>query len=323
MGLNKPARLHKIALEVIPDSQAAYAEPCEPLNGFLGGGSYLSCLGENVGVRKAEGPRKDYMTELRSSPNLNATTPDREQGDPFDMMMAGQAASLAAKNAALARNSSPSGSQDKDLLTTPITNDGGKVVKRGRKGTASMASPIATPKGRKRGNSNAGLPSALEIESPEGVWFQDAGEAGIWTIASTEIRRHTFYIPPICFDGLAPFKCKATGCPDSFLTPIPSVPLGNLPVVQKYLVNDPEKTSEHDPSSGTEPPPKTISELQTRLRDFPMLNSRIALYGENFGPEWTVWLCASIACSMIRTADVLVTLQWRRAEPDPIGICMF
>jgi hypothetical protein len=175
-------RLHKIALEVIPDPQAAYAAPCDPLAGFVGGGSYLSCLGENVGVRKAEGPRRDFGGDPRASPNIGAITPDKEGDDPFDVMLAGQAASLAAKNAALGRSSPPS-AQDKGLLT-PITNDGGKV-KRGRRSTASLASPITTPKGRKRGNSSSGLASAVEAESNEGVWTQDAGEAGTWTIAST------------------------------------------------------------------------------------------------------------------------------------------
>lgn len=177
-------RLHKIALEVIPDCEAAYSTPSEPLSGFVGGGSYLSCLGENVGVRKADGPRKSTAVDIRGSPNLSAVTPDKEAEDPFDVMKGGQAATLAAKNAALARDNSPnSQSKDKDLLT-PITNDGGKV-KRGRRGTATLASPIATPKSRKRGNSHSGLASAVDADSQEGIWSQDAGEAGTWTIAST------------------------------------------------------------------------------------------------------------------------------------------
>ena len=222
-------------------------------------------------MRKADGPRKSTAVDIRGSPNLSAVTPDKEAEDPFDVMKGGQAATVAAKNAALARDNSPnSQNKDKDLLT-PITNDGGKV-KRGRRGTATLASPIATPKSRKRGNSHSGLASAVDADSQEGIWSQDAGEAGTWTIASTgelplcmhaietltlssvEIARHTFYIPPICFDGLAPFKCKATGCPDSFLTPIPSVPLGNLPVVRKYLVK------ESDSSDSEQAKQKSISE---------------------------------------------------------------
>lgn len=295
------SQLHRIALEVIPDPIAAYGIPSEPLTGFAGGGSYLSCLGENVGVRKAEGIRTQYASEVKGSPKvgnqaLGNVSPDGGSGeDPFDVMLAGHAAALAAKEAAMgapgSRGPKP-GMPDPDLLT-PITNDGGKV-KRGKKGAASLASPIAGPiKGRKRGNSSSGLASAVEAENVEGVWTQDAGEAGTWTIvgtgatpsirieaavrksslllvetdiiiASTEIARHTFYIPPICFDGLTPYKCKATGCPDSFLTPIPSIPLSNVPLVRRYLVNQPKaanaRSSTAAPSLATLKKQRTISQ---------------------------------------------------------------
>ena len=164
---------------------AAYASPVIPATGFLGGGSYLSCLGENVGVRKADGARMQYAPDIKTSPNIGTSSPERGEEDPFDVMLAGHAASVAARNTELGRSRAGSVNQDNDLLT-PITNDGGRVVKRGRRGTATMSSPIQGPlKGRKRGNSHSGLSSAIEPDNYEGIWTQDAGEAGTWTIAST------------------------------------------------------------------------------------------------------------------------------------------
>lgn len=58
------------------------------------------------------------------------------------------------------------------------------------------------------------------------------------------------------------------------MTPIPTVPLGNLPLIRKYLVS-------------------TIAPFSNQARRLGIKNDStrlITLYGENFGPEWTVWL---------------------------------
>lgn len=174
-------RLHRIALEVIPDPSTAYKEPIDPANGFVGSGSYLSCLGENVGVRKAEGPRQALNIDPEP-PVVRLQTPDRELGDPFDVMKAGHAGLVAAKNEEMGRDRASSLALD----ASPITNDGGKVRKM-RRLSAVSASPIQGPlKGRKRGSSfNAGALDTQDTPSAGGLWTQDAGEAGIWTIAST------------------------------------------------------------------------------------------------------------------------------------------
>jgi hypothetical protein len=179
--LIRSLRLHRIALEVIPDPSTAYTEPIDPANGFTGSGSYLSCLGENVGVRKAEGPRQAWNVEPEL-PNVRLQTPDRELADPFDVMRAGQAGPVAAKNEEIGRERASTFSAD----ASPVSNDGGKVRKM-RRLSAVSASPIQGPlKGRKRGSSfNASASDSQDTPSAGGLWTQDAGEAGIWTIAST------------------------------------------------------------------------------------------------------------------------------------------
>jgi hypothetical protein len=89
-----------------------------------------------------------------------------------------------------------------------------------------------------------------------------------------DITRHTFYIPPNLFDGLTPFRCKATHCPDWLLTPIPSIPLSNMPIVRKHIISVITPGSSQARRMG-------ITDGYYRL---------ITLYGENLGPEWTVWM---------------------------------
>lgn len=90
----------------------------------------------------------------------------------------------------------------------------------------------------------------------------------------TEIARYTFYIPPILFDGLTPFRCRAIGCPDVFLTPIPATPINHVPVISKItrtaIVAGSAQAKRFGPGSHE--------------------HALITLYGDNLGSEWTVWL---------------------------------
>lgn len=186
-GLTKfTYRLHKIALEVMPDPEAAYLNVVDGENGFFGGGSYLSCLGENVGVRKAEGKRTSLVPEVKSH-RFGESHMSPDPGAIDDMFDG----SSAAQSAMMQRNRSHSLAVDgsRDELLPPATNDGGKVKKL-RRATSSLAtSPLTRPPvggGRRRGMSNSSsLNEMSEDINLEGVWVQDAGEAGTWTIAST------------------------------------------------------------------------------------------------------------------------------------------
>lgn len=168
---------------------AAYSDPVDPDHGFQGSGTYLSCLGENVGVRKSEEGRKAFIPDapgLDASPSSLAVTPDNEIGDPIETMRAGLATNVSARNDELGRSRASSVSAEAAL---PATNDGGKV-KRVRRASAVAASPISGPvKGRKRGASltvpNASPDIGNGPANLDGLWTQDAGEAGVWTIAGT------------------------------------------------------------------------------------------------------------------------------------------
>lgn len=178
-------RLHRIALEVLQDPCAAYTKPVDPKAGFVGGGSYLSCLGDHVGIRKAEGPRVQLSRERKSS-TVSSTAPDNGLvSNTIDWMSAspdGASSRVRSQSIALGEN--------RVEILANETNDGGRV-KKGRRATASTTNPISRPlptSGRARGLSTAShQPSDCEAQTvqDDNIWQQDTGEAGIWTIVST------------------------------------------------------------------------------------------------------------------------------------------
>lgn len=75
------SQLHKIALEVMADPEGAYAaaqhagsSQAAALAGFPGSGSFLACLGENVGVHRAESGRVPVSAAPLVSPPSSASS---------------------------------------------------------------------------------------------------------------------------------------------------------------------------------------------------------------------------------------------------------
>jgi hypothetical protein len=161
----------------MPDPEAAYSAPINPEVGFLGGGSYLSCVGEEVGCRKAVSNRSPVSRDISTA----ALGPDASEG-------------LADSTPGSSSMSPASRSRSKSLVAdnaeidglAPATNDGGKVKKL-RRATSSINQPISRPSagGRRRGLSSASaLIDANGDTLIEGAWTQDVGEAGVWVVAS-------------------------------------------------------------------------------------------------------------------------------------------
>lgn len=171
------------------DPDRAYANPVDPQSGFVGGGAYLSCWGDQVGVRKAESGRiiLGPGAEVNSSGSSLADNGQAEQ--PPETSSRSRSASSSSHRA---RSQSFAIGETGLEQRPPATNDGGKVKKAGRlRSVTSLESPIARPlatNGRKRGLSTASK-AADEIEELAlfggNTWQQDAGEAGAWTIVST------------------------------------------------------------------------------------------------------------------------------------------
>lgn len=161
----------------MPDTDAAYSTPIDPEVGFLGGGSYLSCVGEEVGCRKAVSNRASILRN--NSPAVPG--PDVSEGWA-------DGTSAPTSTASANRNRSKSLAADSTNFDgpAPTTNDGGKVKKL-RRATSSIHQPIARlpAGGRRQGLSSAS--SVVDMNGDtvmEGAWTQDVGEAGVWIVAS-------------------------------------------------------------------------------------------------------------------------------------------
>lgn len=177
---------------MIPDTLDAYKLPLNDETGFAGAGSYLSCLGENVGVRKSEGLRLPQavppLPVVAKAPSQGGgpTSLSSSAIPPAPQMVRSRSGSLV--------YDLPGRSYAQTNDEFPPTNDGGKVVKRNRRANSSSSSPLQPPslRGRRRGASLTALQSdasQMDISGSDTesvpVWTQDAGEAGVWTIAST------------------------------------------------------------------------------------------------------------------------------------------
>jgi len=275
------SQLHKIALEVMADPQAAYMAPVtSPYAGFPGSGSFLACLGENVGVHRAESGRQAVPpimtppTSASSSKSFGNTNADALAEASYLGSNLGQP--LLSSGNARARSNTPNSALEVDLRSA----DGGKV-KRTRKISASLLPGRALSKNRKRGGSTGpGGPDDHSSESECGlsnsmyphaskVWTIECGEPAVWTIVGCDVERHTFWIPPVLINGKPSSPISPGTLSDVFTTPIPSIPIGYdtptpIPLISKYL------------------PPNPASSDPQELK-------MIIIYGANLSPHLHVW----------------------------------
>ncbi|WAR61726.1 hypothetical protein PtB15_12B416 [Puccinia triticina] len=275
------SQLHKIALEVMTDPQGAYFAPItSPYAGFPGSGSFLACLGENVGVHRAESGRQavpPIMTpppSASSARSFGATNSDALAEANYLASHLSQP--IASSGNSRARSNTPSGGLELELGSS----DGGKV-KRPRKASTSLLHGRALSKNRKRGvsigscgpdehssesecsQSNSMYPHASK------VWTIECGEPAVWTIVGCDVERHTFWIPPVLINGKPSSPVSPGAVSDVFTTPIPATPIGYdtatpIPMISKYL------------------PPNPAASDPQELK-------MIIIYGVNLSPHLHVW----------------------------------
>ncbi|PLW15418.1 hypothetical protein PCANC_17933 [Puccinia coronata f. sp. avenae] len=275
------SQLHKIALEVMTDPQSAYMAPItSPYAGFPGSGSFLACLGENVGVHRAESGRQAVPpmmtppTSASSSQSFGGTNADALAEVNYLASHLNQP--IHASGNARARSNTPGSNLELDLGSS----DGGKV-KRPRKVSATFMHGRALSKNRKRGGSISSC--GHDEHSPESecslsntmyphtskVWTIECGEPAVWTIVGCDVERHTFWIPPVLINGKPSSPISPGTVSDVFTTPIPSIPIGYdtptpIPMISKYLP----------------PNPATSDPQELKM---------IIIYGVNLSPHLHVW----------------------------------
>ncbi|KAH9815011.1 hypothetical protein DFH28DRAFT_1221533 [Melampsora americana] len=177
------SQLHKIALEVMSDPEGVYANANQTAPGspFPGAGSFLACLGENVGIHRPEASRVPVAASSMISPPSSASSfglTSSEIALAEATFMSNQLTQPISPNSAAsgrARSVGPVGRMG-DAVEY-ISSDGGKV-KRTRRVSASQTSSSGMGRvigpgkaGRRRAGSSAstGGYSDLGAESSDGM----------------------------------------------------------------------------------------------------------------------------------------------------------
>lgn len=275
------SQLHKVALEVMTDPQSAYLTPVtSPFAGFPGSGSFLACLGENVGVHRADSGRQPVPPFMTPPPSAcSAKSFGSSNVEVFaeaKYLASGLSQPMHSAGVARARSTTPHSALDVDLSSA----DGGKV-KHHRKISSSMLRGRPLSKTRKRAGSISSSghdEMSSESESSHSyalaphaskVWTIECGEPAVWTIVGCDVERHTFWMPPVLINGKPSSPVSPGIVSDVFSTPIPALPIGYdtptpIPVISKYL---PPNPASMDP------------------QDLKM----ITIYGANLSPHLQVW----------------------------------
>ncbi|KAI8443905.1 hypothetical protein BY996DRAFT_4602068 [Phakopsora pachyrhizi] len=278
------SQLHKIALEVMSDPRSAYSNlGTSPFAGFPGSGSFLACLGENVGVHRAESgrqPAPPLSTPPSSASSVKSFGTSTHDALVEAAYMAAQLNQTISVNPNLRiRGVTPQAARNVEVGSS----DGGKV-KRIKKTSSSLSVGRSGLKGRRRAGSisSSGGIEDMGSESSDGnghcspmyphaskVWTIDCGEPAVWTIVGCDVERHTFWIPPVLLDGKPSSPVSPGTVSEVFTMPIPFHPIGYetatpIPVIAKYL------------------PPNPTSANPNDLK-------MITIYGANFSPHLHVW----------------------------------
>ena len=205
-------QLQKVAFELVSDPIAAFNSPppTEPLAGFAGGGMFLACLGDTVGIHRPEGVRHALSLPGLSTPSLTPTTATSvgtSAGSASTPGLPGEVdyqpqVSYGIPATASARQNLYGRARSNSASISFESSDGGKV-KRARRVSSSTAlvDQPGAQTGRRRGASlsvvgpgpaNAAyfaltghLPQH-ELTPPvvSNEWQMDCGEPSVWTIAS-------------------------------------------------------------------------------------------------------------------------------------------
>lgn len=172
--------LHKIALEVLADPREAYSSPStSALQGFPGSGSFLACLGENVGVNAAQNGRHATAEFASSAAGRSAT------------------ADAVAENDYLASPSTSAKFPQRRSVDRPspeeadFTSDGGKVRRSARR--APSVPEVLGGRNRRNGSIPYGDDSTGSDTGDEPAptsfgaaqsraWQIECGEPAVWTI---------------------------------------------------------------------------------------------------------------------------------------------
>lgn len=310
------SQLHKVAFQIhTPEPKVepslAMADPGES-------GRYLACLGDVVGMQRAEGTRK--WVQSPTPPNALSPASPPSFGNPSDMMPPPPVPNMNAMTAAAwataqtqysnsQQNRSAGNASPTELVGGEATANaaGGKTANRRRRVSSSVAVKPTTggvqkavtgvaAKNRRRGSSMSSMiKSSTSGDFSELVansknkdakggsstptWTEDVTDSAVWTIVGTDCAKYSFYVPPMD---------ESKGCN-------PSLPVTPIPVVTHFLAPSTVQGHHHSKSVGDIPASGNTEGVATGPVSASSSGSGsgsigfVMIYGECFTRDLSVW----------------------------------
>ncbi|CAG8544350.1 8423_t:CDS:2 [Ambispora gerdemannii] len=291
------SQLHKVAFQ-IKDTNAANASQMFSSPNQThppGPGTYLACLGDVVGMQRANEGRKMIAPSTPTTTTLNHST-------FLDMMINSPSMPSSTTNTdytpeiAAAWNFASAASMSESRV---VQSEGGKAIRKRRVSTSVAVKPT-TPvsksiKNRRRVNSLSGVASEVDLarivtdgrgntnnsnarnvnDNAGAIWTEDVTDSAVWTIVGTDCATYTFYSPPTIVTRQLESTSLSGNChhhlQHQIPPPPPSTPVTPIPIVTNITTATATTTSSSSSSASS------------------TTSNTITMYGENFTRDLTVW----------------------------------
>ncbi|CAG8528639.1 1149_t:CDS:2, partial [Scutellospora calospora] len=281
------SQLHKVAFQIKDtsiSSSPSTSPTFQPPNNQHppGPGTYLACLGDVVGMQRANEGRK--IITQPSTVSINTNFLDMKTNSPISSQ-----SDISSAVAAAWASAATDFSVDSNPLpeSAVVTAEGGKVIRKRRVSSSVVVRPTTTlskaalTKNRRRVNSLSGVASEVDLakfasvrnsvghrhhDNAGALWTEDVTDAAVWTIVGTDCASYTFYSPQNVISGSIspPHHLSSLSLPMP-VTPLPSIS-NILSATSSTSCSIP--TSQHQHSTT----PNTIT-----------------IYGDNFTRDLIVW----------------------------------
>ncbi|CAI2169089.1 20007_t:CDS:2 [Funneliformis geosporum] len=266
------SQLHKVSFQ-IKDANIATPSPVtsptfQPSNQAHppGPGTYLACLGDVVGMQRANEGRK-----IINSSTVGAGLLDMKINSPIlsptSEIPPVVAAALAGAQTNFPYDSTPLSE------SAVVSTEGGKVVRKRRVSSSVVIRPTTTlskstlAKNRRRVNSLSGVASEVDLAKFASTTrnSMNVTDAAVWTIVGTDCASYTFYSPQNLMGR------QVNPSSSHIISPLPpSTPVTPLPIISTVITAaSSSSNSSHVQYSAT---PNTVT-----------------IYGENFTRDLMVW----------------------------------
>ncbi|CAG8524542.1 15325_t:CDS:2 [Funneliformis caledonium] len=266
------SQLHKVSFQ-IKDANITTPSPVtsptfQPSNQAHppGPGTYLACLGDVVGMQRANEGRKIINTSTAGAGLLDMKV-NSPILSPTSEIPPAVAAALAGTQTNFPYDSTPLSE------SAVVSTEGGKVVRKRRVSSSVVIRPTTTlskstlAKNRRRVNSLSGVASEVDLAkfASTARSSMNVTDAAVWTIVGTDCASYTFYSPQNLMGR------QVNPSSSQIISPLPpSTPVTPLPVISTVITAaSSSSNSSHVQYSAT---PNTVT-----------------IYGENFTRDLMVW----------------------------------